>query len=1110
MSRKAQWNRMFIRAGATLIASLLVLGGCQSQPQLSPALIADNNHAVGLMGQYRNEDARLVFDRLVEKNPDQPVLRTNLAIAMLNRQTEGDEEAALQIARRVLQQSPHHLPARYVAGLAQLYLGRVDDALPDLLQVAEADPTDPHAAYFAAQALAQSGREAEALPYYQRALQLDPYLRSAYYAAALLQRKAGNSEAAKALLADYQRLAGNPRAHLAEFRYTRMGHKAEAKVLGPAAESAAIAERREGPLFNAPDTLSEIVEPFDLPGLLTADLDRDGLQDLLLLNGGAGGSRVWRGDGAGYREWPGHPLAGLSELQAAAFGDLDNDGQLDVVLCHDGALQWWSLSDAEPAAQTPPGFEQAAPCRDLQLADADHDGDLDLLVLRATTTGSSDSVLLNNNLNGSYTALVEFSEALPTDAAARQWLAADFDADRDLDLLLLRDQQPPVLLRNDRLWAWQALAQPAGWGGAWQAATVADIEADGRAAIYAIDSQARVWRADPDRGQLSELGRSQIAAAGAQILSQDFDGDGRAELLLWSSDGIEVLSIEGNALRSLWHQPGKFLALQPVLRSPADGPELVALADGDKGLKLQRWAAGSGRHPFIAISPSGRSDGSDGMRSNAAGLGTQIRLRRGSHWSVVDQLDRHSARGQSLQPLAIGLGGAALADFVEFGWSDGVMQTELTLPVGELHVVQEQQRQLASCPVLFAWNGEQYDFVTDLLGVGGIGFLLSPGHYAESRPWEFFQLPEGSLQARDGRYLLKIGEPMEEVTYLDQARLHIYDLPPGWQMALDERMHTGGGPAPTGAPLFFRDTGQLGSLRIIDQHGRDVSETLSSADQQPLDPGTRDPRFLGRLVESMQLQLQLSEPLRSTEQLWLLGDGWVEYPYSQTLFAAWQAGASFDSFSLDVQRAGTDWQTAYPQFGYPAGMPRGFAIALNELQADSDTPIERLRLRGNLEVYLDRLRLVRAESAPPELSHQIATVSAASVRRVGFPRRSSLDFKRPHYDYQDRSPFWDTRYPEGHYTAFGPATELVQALDDGFAIIGPGDEIQLEFSAPPAPPDGWRRVQVLEVRGYAKDMDLYTRDGEQVEPLPVTPGVAAGEQGRQMARRFNTRFQQGR
>ena len=83
--------------------------------------------------------------------------------------------------------------------------------------------------------------------------------------------------------------------------------------------------------------------------------------------------------------------------------------------------------------------------------------------------------------------------------------------------------------------------------------------------------------------------------------------------------------------------------------------------------------------------------------------------------------------GQSLQPIAFGLSGSPQLDFVAITWSDGVLQTELALAPGPVRQIDETQRQLSSCPVLFAFDGRHFAFVTDLLGVGG--------HRDPDEPW---------------------------------------------------------------------------------------------------------------------------------------------------------------------------------------------------------------------------------------------------------------------------------------------------------------------------------------------------------------------------------------
>jgi len=96
----------------------------------------------------------------------------------------------------------------------------------------------------------------------------------------------------------------------------------------------------------------------------------------------------------------------------------------------------------------------------------------------------------------------------------------------------------------------------------------------------------------------------------------------------------------------------------------------------------------------------------------------------------------------------------------------------------------------------------------------------------------------------------------------------------------------------------------------------------------------------------------------------------------------------------------------------------------------------------------------------------------------------------------------------GYYTAFGAVGELLAATDDALAIIGPGEEVHLEFSADlPVLPPGWHRRLVLESNGWAKDMDLYTANGTTLEPLPVSGKPAARRDA--LHRQYNTRYREG-
>lgn len=1094
--------------GLLAIALFAGLAGCGGgEPKLTEAEIARNNEGVALMGQYRNETARAIFAELVADRPDWHEVRVNEAIATLNRQQEGDERRALNMVEAVLADDPGNPRARYVAGLMYFYLGDAEQALDRFEAVRTAEPDDPHVAYFTGQALGQLGRHAEALDAYRDAMQLDPYLRSAYYGAALAQRQLGDADAARALLADYQRFADNPRAHLAEFRYTRMGPLAEALAVNRSEQGSRRADPT-GPLFDAPVVQSRLDARLRSASLTTADIDGDGSQDLFLAAGDDHGTRVWlgTGNGNGFAPAPDHPLAGIEGVDAAAWGIPDVSGQLAVYLCRNGANRLLQRDGSNWVDRTSAPLDDAGACADVAALDADHDGDLDWWL--ANADGPDD--LLSNNLDGSWRRLAEEAEPLLAGAsrASTQRLASDLDGDGDVDLVSIQAQPPHQVLVNDRLWQYrEAEGFDAFRDHPITAAIAGDLEATGRPALFTVDAAGDLqrwssedgrWRAEILAGAVTEVPES------ASLAVQDFDGDGQPDLLLHDDTGFRIYSVEGDAAIPLTDERIPLLTLLPVILDPAAGPALVGLvADGEESV-LTVWPAGPGRHEFLAISPSGMSDPAEGVRSNPSGIGTEALLRVDDRWTRVEAYGNHSAPGQSLQPIALGLGGAERADFVRLRWTDGVLQTEMALDSGQLHAIAENQRQLSSCPVLFAWNGERFEFVSDVLGVGGIGFMIEPGRYAEPRPWEYFRFPDGAMEPDGEVYRLRIGEPMQEIAYIDTARLQLYDLAPGWNLVLNERMATSA-PAVDGRPMFYRDAQALAPSRASNDRGQDVTGQVLDDDFDAAPPGPRDPRFLGRLATEHVLTLDFDRVVNPAGTRPVLkAFGWVEYPYSQTVFSAWQANADYRPPTLEARTA-EGWQVVHEGFGYPAGMPREMALPLDALPPETTA----LRLRSNLEIYWDQVQVIYAEDPGEALRavHDVAT-GQARLAKTGFARRDTLAQRRPWYDYQDRSAFWDTEYPSGYYTRLGPVEALVAEANDALALIGPGEELDLVFPAPPQRP-GTRRVVVLDVRGFAKDMDFYTETGGQVGPLPSTPGVGDPAERARLHAEYLTRYKGG-
>jgi hypothetical protein len=164
-----------------------------------------------------------------------------------------------------------------------------------------------------------------------------------------------------------------------------------------------------------------------------------------------------------------------------------------------------------------------------------------------------------------------------------------------------------------------------------------------------------------------------------------------------------------------------------------------------------------------------------------------------------------------------------------------------------------------------------------------------------------------------------------------------------------------------------------------------------------------------------------------------------------------------------------------------------------------------LRLRTSQEIYWDRVAVVYAEPLP-EVRRRVLALQSAELAPIGFARRSTGPQRAPSYDDERRAPLGDTRHPRGWYTEFGEMEPLVADQDSAVAILGPGEAVDMAFQALETPaPAGWTRALVLELRGWCKDMDLYTLDGETIEPLPGTDTAAR----RKLHPQFNTRYAAG-
>src|SRR5579862_491895 len=747
-------------AGILLAAFGLFATAPQSQPKPNSAEAARrNNLGCAYMNQQLFEKGLNLFRQAEELDPKLSIARLNEGIALLNLQKIDEAKATLQEALKRDPENPHAL---YNLGLLAKNTGDAQGAIDAFKRVTEIDANDADTWYFLGASYVQARQFPQAVDAFQHALQINPLHASAEFGLSRAYQQSGQVDQAREKLKKFQHITeaklGSPisLAYGEQGQYSRAVESPLAVLKPPPQIQVRFVDvTREAGLPVSPAIADSIY--FHGPGACFLDYDNDGVVDLLLTDHGAeGGMSLYHNLGHGKFEDV-TVKAGLdpkSHAIACSAGDYDNDGYADLALSFMGrvALLHNEKNGTFKDASNHLPLKQNGSVRTATWIDYDHDGDVDLF-FGSSAKGEYKGVPVNDELwrnNGDGT-FSDVSEEKGVTGQGRHWTAVgtDYNNDRAVDIFV--PGLDPLIFENPREgklivmqpWGKNAIQDNTG-------VAVADFDHDGWMDLATTHfgvgvTAVTLWH--NDRGKSFHqipLPKNDLDVAFG-VAAFDYDNDGWVDLVAVGE--TKECKGEIKLFRNLGPDGFKDVTADVGLdRIHLESPRAIITGDYDNdgavdllitqnhGPAVLLRNEGGNQNHWLRLSLKGLAD-------NKSAIGTKVEVFAGGNRQKFEIYGSNGYLGQNSPYLTVGLGDSKDADIVRMLWPTGVLQDEINVAGDRQKDLGEIDRRGSSCPTLFAWNGERYEFVADMLGAAVVGHWIAPGQRDTPRPVEYIKIP---------------------------------------------------------------------------------------------------------------------------------------------------------------------------------------------------------------------------------------------------------------------------------------------------------------------------------------------------------------------------------
>ena len=346
---KAVWSSLVALLAVFPVLAATLAAPPTPAPSLEAAYRA-NNVGVGLLEQFRHEEAAAAFRKALALAPGLALARANLAIALLN---EPKLDEARDEAKAAAAALPGVAQPQYVLGLAARGLGLTAEAMAAFQAVLAVDPQDVGSRVNLGQLLLQERRYPEAIELLRAAVAAEPFNATATYNLGLALVRSGSTEEGQRAMDRFRALKESGYATLLATAYPEQGRYAEALASTGAEADLVDAATPPARFVDAtgrwlapaspglPMTAGPPAGDPSLQGRVTlSDVDGDG--DLDLVSVGPEGTRLFLNEGGRFVE---STAARGLDRSFAAFGavvaDVDNDTRPDLLLLGAAGPRLW-------------------------------------------------------------------------------------------------------------------------------------------------------------------------------------------------------------------------------------------------------------------------------------------------------------------------------------------------------------------------------------------------------------------------------------------------------------------------------------------------------------------------------------------------------------------------------------------------------------------------------------------------------------------------------------------------------------------------------------------------------------------------------------------------